>query len=94
MGYKIQYSTYSDKKFPVGRRRKRKYYIIIAGVLILAILIPVYKSGLLKDLLVPGDAAVTEAAVEMLADELKEGVPLKDAVATFCREIIYHGQTY
>lgn len=38
--------------------------------------------------LLPQDA-VTAAAVEHFAQELKAGEDLKDAVVTFCREIIY-----
>lgn len=97
MGYKVRYNPYSEKKFPVRRSRsKKEKYIIVTVILVLVflVLLPFYKNGQLKELLIPGDAAATEAAFERLVDELKNGVPVKAAITAFCEEIIKHESVY
>lgn len=42
----------------------------------------------LRDFLIPGDTAVTVAALEDLAAELRAGEALPDALESFCRRVI------
>ena len=48
----------------------------------------------LQTVLLPGDAAVTGKALEVLMDDLRAGVPLSEAALTFCTEIFRHGLFY
>ena len=40
--------------------------------------------------LLPGDPAVTAAALENMAADLKAGQSVRDAITAFCAEIIAH----
>ena len=97
MGYKIQYDSNSLKKYPkvYNKTVNRKRIWITALIILLIIgIVPLYRSGLLKELLIPGDVAITEAAAEMLAENLKGGMPVEEAIRVFCREIIANGPVY
>lgn len=44
---------------------------------------------MLRDFVLPGDAAVTDHALQGLVENLRRGQPMSDAVEVFCKEIIY-----
>ena len=97
MGYKIQYSIGSIKKYEKvsGKTRNWKTMMVVTLVILLIIgLFPLYRSGVLKELLVPGEAAITQATAEELAENLKAGIPVKEAAAIFYREIISGAEPY
>ena len=94
MGYKIMYASFGEeKKMPKGRGSWNK----VAALLLVAVLLlgamTVKNKGLrwVKDYLLPGDPAVTAAALEDMVTDLREGDSLFDAVTAFCREIMAHG---
>ena len=82
MGYKIRYDSFGPKscvrKYQKVKMKKMK--LVFWVVLLLLLLIPAYKSEALKELLIPGDTAVTEQAAENLVANLKDGLAFKDAV--------------
>ena len=87
MGYKIQYGP------PIGaeKKRERAYmgWVILLGVMILLVGVNILGFG--KDLfhfLLPGDRAVTAAALEQLEDRILEGVSIAESFAEFCRDVI------
>lgn len=41
-----------------------------------------------KEWLLPGDARVTEVALNTLVEDLKDGDSLDDAITAFCQEIL------
>ena len=90
MGYKIRYDSFGPKscvrKYQNVKKKTMKLVFLV--VLSLLLLLPAYKSGVLKELLIPGDTAVTEQAAENLVANLKDGLAFKDAVVVFCSEII------
>ena len=94
MGYRIAYESFGEeKKFPTYWRRKSA---IAAGLLVIVLVVgavSVKYTGLrwVQDYLLPGDPAVTAAALENFAQDLKEGESVKDAITAFCREIMDHG---
>ena len=49
--------------------------------------------AVLQELLLPGDAAVTAAALEDLAAELSNGEEISDALESFCRKVIHGSQS-
>ena len=89
MGYKIQYNC-------VGRKlesKKKSKAGIFAGLLVLLLVIAavtVKSVGLqwVREVLLPGDPAVTAAALEGFVLDIKEGDTLVDAITAFCQEIV------
>ena len=92
MAYRI---TYESVEKPKSRfRLGRKGWVATALVLVLVLgAMAVKNSGLdfVKTYLLPGDPAVTAAALEDLAEDLQQGESLIAAFRAFCEEIIEHG---
>ncbi|MBE6975951.1 MAG: hypothetical protein E7439_01985 [Ruminococcaceae bacterium] len=93
MSYRIEYGTSGDRRKPILRKKTvaaitaaALVFVLIAGALTVKIV------GLtwVQEVLLPGDPAVTAAALENLAADLQSGEPLLEAITAFCREIIRH----
>lgn len=90
MGYSVYYSPQTEKKFPSKRTKHKKSRIIVKIILIVCLIVFAFslsECNLLYELFIPGKPAVTVAAMESLAYNLREGMPLVTAVETFCVEI-------
>lgn len=94
MGYRIDYGG------PAGTLRpKKRDWRAVSAVLLVALCVAgavtVKAVGLkwVREVLLPGDPEITAAALETMAEDLREGESLRDALTAFCREIMYHGQT-
>ncbi len=91
MGYRIQYGQTLQKVEirETGHRSKRR---VLPIVLILGCLACVglfmSQPDFLRDIILPGNAEVTETALINLAEDVRSGETVKDAIAAFCREII------
>lgn len=70
-----------NKKKPFGF-----YRIVIAAVCVLLLIVG--RKAVMRAL-VPGDSAVTVAAVQGMVSDLREGIGFRDAFFAFCREILY-----
>ena len=95
MSYRIRYPSFEKEKMYLKGKHRRAG--VVAGILTLILFfgaMSVKHKGLrwVQTYLLPGDPAVTAAALEDLAADLKEGENLKDAISDFCREIMAHGQ--
>ena len=89
MGYKIQYNCVGRKLEP----KKRSKAGIFAGLLVLLLVVAavtVKSVGLqwVREVLLPGDPAVTAAALGGFVLDIKEGDTLVDAITAFCQEIV------
>ena len=91
MSYRIVYGPEQKipkkKEFPTSRIR------VITALFLLLFSISVKKywpdgHAKLAELLLPGNPGVTQLALEDMVFDLGEGVPLSDAFAAFCRQII------
>lgn len=94
MGYKIMYASFGEeKKQPkeMGLRNKVTAVVLIAVLLLGAMTVKNKGLRWVKDYLLPGDPAVTAAALEDMVTDLKEGDSFYNAVTAFCREIVAHG---
>ena len=96
MAYSIKYVSFGEKK-KQSKDTKWKNGMA-AGLLVVVLLIgamTVKHRGLgwVTNYLLPGDPAVTAAALEGMVTDLKEGDNLYDAVSAFCREIMEHAST-
>ena len=88
MSYSIQYET---KKHPWQKRHNHRKIIIAIGCFCMILLLMGYlRIGKMGNLL-PGDPNVTAQALENMTDSLSSGERLKDAIVTFCQEILDHG---
>ena len=88
VGYRIEYGKTAEKFQIVDRKKKPFPVAVVAGLMILATLMIPKSREVVRDLILPGDGAVTAAAIETLVDGLRAGESLGDAVTVFCQEII------
>ena len=91
MGYRIEYESHGDVRKPLKLRHSRANISII--VLVLALVagaMAIKHTGLtwVQEVLLPGDPAVTAAALENMVDNIKSGDSIPEAVATFCQQIV------
>lgn len=92
MGYIIQYDPEKNAQYPskaVRHGRKGRYFVIAIFLCMIFVLAIRYRSAV-QDWLIPGDTAVTTAAFETFSDEVRNGKPLGEAIAAFCKEVIVH----
>lgn len=95
MGYKIDYGTCGGAKLPLKKRRFRKKWAMIgifAGLLALSMLHSKARLGI-RDAVLPGDEAVTAAALQELVADLQAGEDFSGAVTAFCDYIITESGT-
>lgn len=87
MSYQIQYNPELNKQYTTKRIQKRNLLplIVLIGVLIVAYV--AIQTNIIS-ILVPGEEAVTAAAFSELVDNVESGVPVRESLLTFCREII------
>lgn len=89
MGYRVEYET-----VPKVRRMEQKRsgtaaltaMFFVVFLLVTSLLWPEGRE-VLREIFLPGDPAVTVAALETLADELQTGAQLGDALENFCQSI-------
>lgn len=89
MGYRICYDCAG--KYAVGKRKR--YNGLLAAFLVVLLVFgaaAVKLAGLewVQEVLLPGDAAVTAAALDGFVQNIKGGETLADAITAFCQEIL------
>ena len=91
MAYFVEYDTKMTKTYfraaKINRKRRGRLIIVLLLVTVLGCSAVCYKDVIMTYLL-PGDAAVTAAALDSMVDGIKNGQDLGNAVTAFCREII------
>ena len=91
MSYRVEYG-WNPKQAQRGSCFGFRRFLFCAGffVLFLTLVTVFWSEGreVLLQLLFPGDAEAAWNAAVLLADDLMQGIPLNDAVESFCREII------
>ena len=90
MAYKMEYGmkapvVYSTVHVQKKQRSKPKLWIIIS---VCIALITVCAA---TDILIPGDAAVTKAAMSNMVNNIREGEQVVDAFAAFCQTVLQGG---
>lgn len=90
MGYRISYTAV--RKVRGMEKRVVSVPALAAGFLLLfCILVATFwprGEEMLKKIIFPGDSQVTISALEDLRGQILEGVSLKDALQTFCAQIL------
>ena len=88
MSYSIQYNPELRKKYPKPKFHSQISYKRIIFLILLFVSVYIFaQNGWLKYLL-PGDPDVTSAAISNLVVNVGEGSSIKEAVYSFCEEII------
>jgi len=91
MSYCIVYDSGTKGKYPDKQhKRKAKGIWIVALLLVTIVLFAANTSvrNVIKSWLIPGDPAVTEAALISLSENIRTGMGVKESIATFCVEIL------
>lgn len=94
VAYQIRYGPVKGKAPADGRKKAGRR--LLAALCAAALLIGLPFSGIGKTIwnwLLPGDAAVTGAALNTMVEEIRAGESVSDAVTAFCREIIENAKT-
>ena len=91
MAYRIQYDQV--KAPAAGKMDKRGWAAVMMVALAIAAAVTVKVVGLtwVQEVLLPGDPAVTAAALEGVVEDLKAGEGLLAALTAFCRYIMANG---
>lgn len=90
MGYRIEYDAGESKRKPVRSRKwnmKSLAVMASAVTLVITLSLPAGRKWV-RELVLPGDADVTSAALTALLDDLRAGEEFSAAVETFCVQII------
>lgn len=92
MAYKIIYDS-GEKKYEVYSQNPSRFPLMLAASLIgfsvLTFLFWPEGAQELKNILIPGNDAVTLQALESMKHNLQDGAKLTEAISSFCREIIH-----
>lgn len=89
MAYRIKYNLVGPDRKTTQEIKRTGTILAVLGICGLAVF--VLHLPWARDLLLPGDSAVTAAALEGLAENLQQGESLIDAITVFCRSIITNG---
>jgi hypothetical protein len=96
LGYRIKYEgdMVITTTQPAMNKKAKRILCIAISICSIVMLLSV-SSGLdkLKEWILPGNAKITETALNTFATDLKQGEPLDDAITAFCREILDHANT-
>lgn len=90
MKYRIEYDRGRAKKRLIRISKAKKWSILSACAALIVFGVLLWPAGriYLRDLLLPGDGAVTDHALQGLVADLRHGHSMSDAVEVFCKEII------
>lgn len=97
MGYKIVYGdrpSGSAKNVESGIRLQVMTAICL---LVFCVLVRTFwpeGCELLREVIFPGELSVTEQSFQVMLADLRMGEPLKDALTTFCMDVIRNGTNH
>lgn len=87
MSYKIVYGPVNSKQSLRRQLGRRILVKLVVAALVIGLRF-VGVGDMVRQWLIPGDAAVTAAAWEGMTEEIKGGEQISTAFADFCRRII------
>lgn len=94
MGYRMQYSPEKCRRYPIKEMRKKwggKILVCFSvGIVLIGFICARWEQA--KELLLPGDPEHTLQALNTLAEDMKEGESVKEAITAFCGNILEHAQ--
>lgn len=89
MSYCVDYNPEMKKRYPTYTKVRRKVSVrsLLLAVAVIVVCYGIFRSGLLR-FFIPGDPAVTTAALSGMVDDIGAGESVRQAFLTFCKEII------
>lgn len=91
MAYRIEYDSL-NRKYEISSPNRSHFPVLLVGAVTAFFLLTAsfWPEGwtTLRDILIPGDDAVTLQALESMSDNLRSGMELEEAITSFCREIM------
>ena len=91
MSYYVEYSPELKKRYPIRVKRNKNPTVTVAILLLAAVAAYISVQYGLVRYLIPGNQEVTAAAISQLVEQLASGEPIREAVITFCEEIVTNG---
>ena len=91
MSYSIRYNPDLNKKYPKSKNYKPISVKRLAVIGLLIVFAYVSASKGWYKILLPGNPDVTASALSSFVEKIGEGKPIKEAVYSFCEEIIDSG---
>ena len=91
MGYKIVYGTDSMQVASASESGGRLRLMTAACLLVFCMLVRCFwpeGTGLLREIILPGEPTATEQAFDRMLEDLRLGESLGDAVTVFCKDVI------
>jgi len=94
LGYIIEYIGGSANKTNIQEKGKGSKTGLLAAILFAILILAVGQKNLseLADYLIPGNKVVTKDALSGFVRDVQDGDSFKDAITTFCKEIIQNGE--
>ena len=83
MSYKMDYGTNTSTQIVKKKSNRGLRRCIVLGVMIALIIVCAT-----TDILIPGDAAITKAAMSEFVSDIKGGEQVVDAFAVFCQTVL------
>ncbi len=89
MSYNIEYNPELGKLYPSKTSKSGNGMLVKLGILLLAAVVSyaALQTGLAR-YLIPGDPEVTSAAFSGMVTMVGEGVPVGEAILSFCEAVI------
>lgn len=91
MGYSIQYEAPKTAMQKYVQPRKKPVMLIVFLVILVACSLIPQAGHWLQQLVFPGSSEQTLAILEQSVADIRAGESVKEAIYTFCREIIANG---
>lgn len=93
MAYRIEYDTKAGK-FEIRQDRQGSLFPMLLAVcfgLFVLLTFCFWEAGadFIRSVLIPGEDAATLEALRNLTADMRDGIPLGEAVEAFCRELIH-----
>ena len=88
MSYSIAYSPDLNKKYPIVKSKRRKFPKKLLILIMICITTYILMQCNVLRYIMPGDPDVTMSALSTLVQDVGSGDSVKDAIMTFCEEII------
>lgn len=88
MAYSIEYFTSDEAKKPKVNFRQIGVVLLILAIVVAAVVIKSASLPFVKEVLLPGDPAVTAMALDALVEDICDGASVIEAFKAFCKEIV------
>ena len=88
MSYRIDYSPQYQKRYPLQpKHRKMNGYLFVIVILAVIVSVTFFRSMNIREILLPGDQKMLDAAFDNMVVNLKNGCSIQESVAVFYQQV-------